>query len=128
MKCSRSSVHLSPSLLLVRIKCAAMLHYALLSAFHELQGACLMVRGGRCGVCCTLMIIQYVAGHALLDTSMCPGCTELQECVYFEYEYQCKCKTGYARTVAYGNGYVFNSPFIPSLGQSVDCIDLDECR
>ena len=69
-----------------------------------------------------------IADNGLLDPSMCPACSDLEECVYFEYAYRCRCRAGYAMTVNYQTGYLANQPRMPDPGRLIECSDVDECR
>ena len=63
-----------------------------------------------------------------LDEFMCPMCRDLEECVYFEYEYKCRCRTGYATSINYQTGYLVNQPRTADPSSTAECIDVDECR
>ena len=69
-----------------------------------------------------------VRGHADLDESQCPVCSSMGECVFYQYEYQCQCPTGYASSIDYETRVMMNQPMIPNDQTPHVCDDVDECR
>jgi hypothetical protein len=76
------------------------------------------------------LIPLFSTGNPLLNESACPHCnTTAGECIYFAYEYRCRCIKGYAMLIDYSaeENWINNEPHIPTDESPHNCDDVDEC-